>query len=61
MISSLNPEWSLTIYNAASNPYTLRVMTIVTVIFLPFVLLYQGWSYWVFRKRVEAKPETLTY
>lgn len=61
MISSLNPEWSLTIYNAASNPYTLKVMTIVTVVFLPFVLLYQGWSYWVFRKRVETKPETLTY
>jgi cytochrome bd ubiquinol oxidase subunit II len=61
MISSLNPEWSLTIQNASSSPYTLQVMTIVTLIFLPFVLAYQGWSYWVFRKRVENKPETLTY
>jgi cytochrome d ubiquinol oxidase subunit II len=52
MVSSLNPSWSLTIYNAASGPYTLRVMTLVALIFLPFVLAYQGWSYWVFRHRV---------
>ncbi|MFO7624458.1 MAG: cytochrome d ubiquinol oxidase subunit II, partial [Anaerolineales bacterium] len=61
MISSLNPDWSLTIYNASSGPYTLQVMTIVVVIFLPVVLAYQAWSYWVFRKRIEAKPETLVY
>jgi cytochrome bd ubiquinol oxidase subunit II len=61
MISSLNPEWSLTIQNASSGPYTLQVMTIVTVIFLPFVLAYQAWSYWIFRQRVENKAEKLTY
>jgi cytochrome bd ubiquinol oxidase subunit II len=61
LISSSNPEWSLTIYNTASGQYTLQVMTIVTVIFLPFVLAYQFWSYWIFRKRIENKPETLTY
>jgi cytochrome bd ubiquinol oxidase subunit II len=61
MISSLNPAWSLTIYNASSTPYTLTIMTIVALIFVPVVLVYQGWSYWVFRKRIEAKPETLTY
>jgi cytochrome bd ubiquinol oxidase subunit II len=61
MISSLNPAWSLTIYNASSSPYTLTVMTIVAVIFVPIVLVYQGWSYWIFRKRVEGKPEKLTY
>jgi cytochrome bd ubiquinol oxidase subunit II len=61
MISSLNPDWSLTIYNASSSPYTLQVMTIVAVIFVPVVLVYQGWSYWVFRKRIETKPETLVY
>lgn len=61
MISSLNPAYSLDIYNASSSPYTLRVMTIVAVIFVPIVLIYQGWSYWVFRKRIENKPETLTY
>jgi cytochrome d ubiquinol oxidase subunit II len=52
MVSSLNPEWSLTIYNASSSPYTLKVMTIVAAIFVPLVLLYQGWSYYVFRGRV---------
>jgi len=52
MVSSLNPEWSLTIYNASSSPYTLKVMTIIAAIFLPLVLLYQGWSYYVFRGRV---------
>ncbi|HWQ83662.1 MAG TPA: cytochrome d ubiquinol oxidase subunit II [Anaerolineales bacterium] len=61
MISSLNPEWSLTIYNASSSPYTLRVMSIVALIFVPIVLVYQGWSYWVFRKRLETKVEGLTY
>jgi cytochrome d ubiquinol oxidase subunit II len=61
MVSSLNPQWSLTIYNASSTPYTLRVMTIVALIFTPIVLVYQGWSYWIFRKRIEARPEQLTY
>jgi cytochrome d ubiquinol oxidase subunit II len=61
MISTLNPEWSLTIYTASSSPYTLRVMTIVALIFVPIVLIYQGWSYWVFRQRVESKPEKLVY
>jgi cytochrome d ubiquinol oxidase subunit II len=54
MVSSLNEAWSLTIYNASSSPYTLRVMTIVTLTLLPFVLAYQAWSYWVFRKRIGA-------
>jgi cytochrome d ubiquinol oxidase subunit II len=61
MISSLNPAWSLTIYNASSTPYTLTVMTVVALCFVPVVLIYQGWSYWVFRKRIENKPEALTY
>ena len=61
MISSLNPNWSLTIYNASSSPYTLRVMTIIAIIFVPVVLIYQGWSYWVFRERIESDPQVLTY
>jgi cytochrome bd ubiquinol oxidase subunit II len=61
MISSLDPAWSLTIYTASSSPYTLGVMTVVALVFVPIVLLYQGWTYWVFRKRLEAKPETLVY
>ncbi len=55
MISTLKPEWSLTIYNASSTPYTLTIMTIVAVIFVPIVLLYQGWTYYVFRERVSKK------
>jgi cytochrome d ubiquinol oxidase subunit II len=61
MISSLNPAWSLTIYNASSTPYTLKIMTGVALIFVPIVLIYQGWSYWIFRKRIQAKPQELTY
>lgn len=52
MPSSLNSAYDLTIYNASSTPYTLQVMTIVALIFVPLVLIYQGWSYWVFRQRV---------
>ncbi len=52
MISSLNPDWSLTIYNASSTPYTLSVMTVVALIFVPIVLVYQGWTYYVFRQRI---------
>jgi cytochrome d oxidase, subunit II (cydB) len=61
MISSLNPAWSLTIYNSSSSPYTLQIMSIVALIFVPIVLAYQGWSYWVFRKRLSEKEETLEY
>ena len=55
MVSSLDPEWSLTIYNASSSPYTLKIMTIIALTMVPIVLLYQGWTYWVFRKRVTEK------
>jgi cytochrome d ubiquinol oxidase subunit II len=61
MISSLNPDWSLTIYTASSSDYTLKTMTIVALIFIPIVLAYQIWTYWIFRKRITAEPETLTY
>ena len=55
MVSSLNPDWNLTIYNASSSPYTLKIMTFAAVILVPIVLAYQGWTYWVFRKRVNVK------
>lgn len=61
MISTLDPAYSLTIYNAASSAYTLRVMTIVAAVFLPVVLLYQGWTYWIFRKRISAESSDLHY
>ncbi len=57
MVSSLNEAWSLTIYNASSTPYTLKVMTIIAVIFVPVVLVYQAWTYWTFRKRVSVDSD----
>lgn len=53
MVSSLNPEWSLTIYNAASTSYTLTIMTVAAVIFVPVVLIYQGWTYKIFKERIK--------
>ncbi|MFG3319373.1 cytochrome d ubiquinol oxidase subunit II [Streptomyces sp. NPDC048171] len=52
MPSTLNPDWSLTVTNASSSAYTLKIMTWLAVIATPVVLLYQGWTYWVFRKRI---------
>ncbi|MCS0635157.1 cytochrome d ubiquinol oxidase subunit II [Streptomyces sp. LP05-1] len=52
MPSSLDPAWSLTVTNASSSPYTLKIMTWCAGIATPLVLLYQGWTYWVFRKRI---------
>jgi cytochrome d ubiquinol oxidase subunit II len=52
MPSSPDPANSLTIVNAASTPYTLTIMTVVAAIFTPLVLMYQGWTYWVFRHRI---------
>ena len=52
MPSSTDIAHSLTIENASSTDYTLTIMTWAAAIFLPLVLLYQGWTYWVFRKRV---------
>ncbi|MCD9198511.1 cytochrome d ubiquinol oxidase subunit II [Aeromicrobium wangtongii] len=52
MPSSLDAAWSLTTTNAASTPYTLKIMTWVAVVFTPIVIGYQSWSYWVFRRRI---------
>ena len=52
MPASNNPAYSLTIENASSSDSTLTVMTWTALIFMPVVLVYQGWTYWVFRKRV---------
>ncbi len=52
MVSSLDPAWSLTIYNASSSPYTLKVMSIVAGLLVPVVLVYQAWTYWIFRQRI---------
>ncbi len=50
--SRLDPAYSLTAFNASSSPYTLRIMTIVAVVFVPVVVAYQVWIYRVFRKKV---------
>jgi cytochrome d ubiquinol oxidase subunit II len=52
MPSTTNAAYSLTTTNASSTSYTLSIMTVVAVIFTPLVLLYQGWTYWVFRRRI---------
>lgn len=52
MVSSTDPAYSLTIENASSTDYTLTIMSWAALIFLPLVLAYQAWTYWVFRKRV---------
>jgi cytochrome d ubiquinol oxidase subunit II len=59
MPSSTDPAYSLTVTNASSTEYTLTIMTVVAVIFTPIVLIYQGWTYWVFRRRVVAPPATV--
>ena len=55
MPSTIDPAYSLTTTNASSTDYTLKIMTIVALIFTPIVLIYQGWTYWVFRKRLTVK------
>jgi cytochrome bd ubiquinol oxidase subunit II len=50
--STVDPAYSLTVDNASSTPYTLKIMTWVAIVFAPIVLLYQGWTYWVFRRRI---------
>lgn len=52
MVSSLDPNYSLTVYNASSSDYTLQVMTIIALTLVPIVVGYQAWSYWVFRQRI---------
>ncbi len=59
MVSSPDFGNSLTVDGAASSHYALAVMSVVALIFVPVVLLYQGWTYYVFRHRVGDAPETV--
>ncbi len=54
MPSTTDAAYSLTTTNASATAYTLKIMTWVAVLFTPLVLLYQGWTYWVFRKRIST-------
>jgi cytochrome bd ubiquinol oxidase subunit II len=56
MVSSTNAAFSLTARNTASPPYSLKLMTVIALVLLPFVLAYQGWTYYVFRRRIGAQP-----
>jgi cytochrome bd ubiquinol oxidase subunit II len=53
MVSSLNPAWNLTIYNASSSPYALTVLSWIGLTIVPIVLLYQAWNYYIFRQRIQ--------
>ena len=57
MVSSTNHAYNLTVNNAAAGHYALVVMTVVAVLFFPLVLLYQGWSFHVFRRRVSRAAQ----
>ena len=54
--SLLSPAYDLTVAGAASAPYTLGVLSVIGAVFLPLVMAYQAWSYWVFRHRVRPAP-----
>ena len=54
MPSTTDPAFSLTVSNASSTDLTLQIMTVVALMFTPIVLIYEGWSYWMFRRRVIA-------
>jgi len=53
--SSLNNAYSQTIYNSASSPLALKIMLVVALIFVPIIIIYQGWVYILFRGRVTEK------
>jgi cytochrome bd ubiquinol oxidase subunit II len=55
MVSSTKAAYNLTVHNTASGGYSLKIMTVVVIILLPVVLLYQAWTYYVFRRRVSAQ------
>lgn len=61
--SSTNHAWDLTVFNASSSPYTLGVMSVVAAFGVPAVLVYQAWTYWVFRKRLrhDAIPAPVSF
>jgi cytochrome bd ubiquinol oxidase subunit II len=50
--SNIDPQYSLTIFNSSSSQYTLRIMTLVALLFVPVVIAYQIWIYRIFRHSV---------
>jgi cytochrome d ubiquinol oxidase subunit II len=58
LISTINPQYNLTIFNAASQPNTLTVMLIIALIGMPFVLLYTAGVYYIFRGKVQLSSQS---
>ncbi len=56
--SSLNPDWSLTVYNASSTPLTLKTMLIIALIGVPIMLVYTIWIYYIFRGKTVIEEES---
>jgi cytochrome d ubiquinol oxidase subunit II len=54
-VPAVNPEYSLTIYNAASSQLTLKTMLIIALMGVPIVLFYTGYVYWVFRGKFNSE------
>lgn len=61
MISTLDPAFNMSIAEAASGEYSLKIMTVVAFTMVPIVLAYTIWSYYVFRKRLTGDKEHLEY
>jgi cytochrome d ubiquinol oxidase subunit II len=61
VLTATDPQFSISIQEAASSTLTLQIMTGVAVVFVPIVIAYQVWVYWLFRHRVGIDPEKLTY
>ena len=51
--STIDPDHDLTAQIASSGPYTLGIMAVISLVFVPIVLAYSAWTYWVFRRRVK--------
>ena len=58
MVSTLGSSTDLTVSNTSSAPYSLKVMTVAAAVLFPVVLAYQGWTYYVFRRRVGGPDDT---
>jgi cytochrome d ubiquinol oxidase subunit II len=59
MISSTDAAYNLTLANTSSQQYALQIMSIVALVMFPIVLLYQAWTYYIFRRRVITPTQEL--
>jgi cytochrome d ubiquinol oxidase subunit II len=61
-VSSLNPGWSLDIYNSASNQLALKIISTAMLAVLPLILLFEGWKYYIFRHKISVtEPESVAH